>query len=348
MNRQLFLKLITALAGSTAATVSWAQKAEAREKRIRPDATPTITPAPQPPGYPSKLVRMVVPFAPGGGADFVARLLAQRMGENLKQSFIVDNRSGAGGTIGTDTVAKSAPDGYTLLLAPSSHVINPAIYSRLPYNTETDFAPIGLVAGATILLACNASVPATTFKEFVDLVKQPNSKYANYGSAGTGTVFHLITEQLKKAAGLSLQHIPYRGGAPATGAIVRGEVSVLFETAITLTPFIKQGLLRPLVVTSKVRSMLFPEVPTVVEIGMPHLIASNDYALYAPVGTPEPIIRFLNAQMRQAMNATDLKARLYVQGTTVYASSPEELSSYVRREIKRWTTVAAESGIRAE
>jgi tripartite-type tricarboxylate transporter receptor subunit TctC len=348
MNRKLFLKLLATFAGSTNAPVSWAQKVDVREKRSRPEATRTVASAPQPPGYPSKLVRLVVPFAPGGGADVVARLLAQRMGENLKQSFIVDNRSGAGGTIGTDAVAKSVPDGYTLLLAPSSHVVNPAIYSRLPYNTEKDFAPIGLVAGATILLACNASVPVSNFKEFVDLVRQPRSKYANYGSAGTGTVFHLITEQLKKAAGLNLQHIPYRGGAPATGAIVRGEVSALFETAITLTPFVKQGLLRPLVVTSKVRSPLFPDVPTVGEIGMPQLIASNDYALYAPAGTPEPIIRFLNAQMRQAMNATDIKARLYVQGTTVYGSSPEELRHYVDQEIKRWTVVAADSDIRAE
>lgn len=278
----------------------------------------------------------------------VARLLSQRLGENMKQTFIVDNRSGAGGTIGTDAVAKSAADGYTLLLAPSSHVVNPAIYSKLPYNTEKDFSSIGLVAGATILLACNANVPAKNFAEFLALVKQPNSKYANYGSAGTGTVFHLISEQLKKAAGLNLQHIPYRGGAPATGAIVRGEVSALFETAITLTPFIKQGLIRPLMVTSKVRSPLFPDVPTAAEVGMPQLVASNDYALYAPAGTPEPIVRFLNSQMRQALSATDLKARLYVQGTSVYASSPEELNKYVTEEIKRWTVVALDSSIRAE
>jgi tripartite-type tricarboxylate transporter receptor subunit TctC len=347
MNRQLFLKSIAALA-MTQAPVSQAQKLDAREKRMRPDSARPPPPASLPPGYLTKLVRVVVPFAPGGGADVVARLLAQRMGENLKQSFIVDNRSGAGGVIGTEAVAKSQPDGYTLLLAPSSHVVNPAIYARLPYDTEKDFAPIGLVAGATILMVCNANVPAANFKEFISLVKQPHSKYANYGSAGAGTVFHLISEQLKKAAGLNLQHIPYRGGAPATGAIVRGEVSVLFETAITLTPFVKQGLLRPLVVTSRDRSSLFPDVPTVGEIGMPQLVASNDYALYAPAGTPEPIIRFLNAQMRQAISATDIKARLYVQGTTVYGSSPEELGSYVSREIKRWTVVAHASNIKAE
>lgn len=348
MNRQLFLKAIATMAGTAGAGAAWSQTPQAIERRARTDGARSTRPALQPAGYPSKLVRLVVPFAPGGGADVVARILGQRMGENIKTVFVIDNRSGAGGTIGTDAVAKSQPDGYTLLLAPSSHVVNPAIYPKLPYDTEKDFAPIGQVAGATILLACNASVPANTFKEFIDLVKQPNSKYANYGSAGTGTVFHLISEQLKRAAGLNLQHIPYRGGAPATGAIVRGEVSVLFETAITLTPFIKQGLVRPLVVTSKTRSPLFPDVPTVAEIGMPQLVASNDYALYAPADTPEPVIRYLNDQMRKAMNATDIKARLYVQGTSVYAGSPEELSSYVGREIKRWAVVARDSNIKAE
>lgn len=348
MNRQLFLKALASLAAGAGIVPAHAQKSDVKERRSRTNPNSPIPSAPQPAGYPSKLVRMVVPFAPGGGADVVARLLSQRLSENLKQSFIVDNRSGAGGTIGTEAVAKAPPDGYTLLLAPSSHVVNPAIYTKLPYNTEKDFASIGLVAGATILLACNANVPAKNFAEFVALVKQPGSKYANYGSAGTGTVFHLISEQLKKAAGLNLQHIPYRGGAPATGAIVRGEVSVLFETAITLTPFVKQGLIRPLIVTSKARSPLFPEVPTAAEAGLPQIMASNDYALYAPAGTPEPIIRFLNSQMRQAMNATDLKARLYVQGTTVYAGSPEELTRYVSDEIKRWTIVAHDSNIKAE
>lgn len=347
MNRQLFLKAVASFAATAAATPSLAQKSDVREKRSRTNSGAAAS-APQPDGYPAKLVRVVVPFAPGGGADVVARLLSQRLSENIRQTFIVDNRSGAGGTIGTDAVAKSAADGYTLLLAPSSHVVNPAIYAKLPYNTEKDFAPIGLVAGATILLACNASVPAKNFAEFLTLLKEPNSKYANYGSAGTGTVFHLISEQLKKAASLNLQHIPYRGGAPATGAIVRGEVSALFETAITLTPFIKQGLIRPLIVASKVRSPLFPDVPTAAEVGMPQLAASNDYALYAPTGTPEPILRFLSSQMRQAITSTDLKARLYVQGTSVYGSSPEELSKYVTNEINRWTVVARDSNIKAE
>ncbi len=299
--------------------------------------------------YPTKAVRIVIPFAPGGGADVVGRLLAQRLGDSMKTQFIVDNRSGAGGVIGTDIVAKAAPDGYTLLLVPSSHVVNPSVYVKLPYDTEKAFEPISLVASATVLLAANGAVPAKDLKSFIAAARKPvDTKLANYGSAGNGTVFHLVSEQFKRATDMPLQHIAYRGGAPATGALVSGEVPILFETAITLQPFIKSGAITPYAVTSKTRSPLFPDVPTIVELGYPQLVVSNDYGFYAPAGTPPAIVQQLYREVVKIAADPDFKARLELQGTAVVAGSPQELASYVNREIKRWSAVAREADIRID
>jgi tripartite-type tricarboxylate transporter receptor subunit TctC len=295
--------------------------------------------------YPSKPVRLVVPFAPGGGADVVGRLLAQRLSDSMKAQFVVDNKSGAGGVVGTEIVAKAPPDGYTLLLAPSSHVVNPSVYSKLPYDTEKAFEPISLVASATVLLAANGKVAAKDLKSFIAAAKAGDPKLTNYGSAGNGTVFHLVGEQFKRATQLPLQHIAYRGGAPATAAVVAGEVPIIFETAITLQPHVKSGAVIPFAVTSSERSPLFPDVPTIVELGYPELVASNDYALYAPAGTPPAIVRQLYEEVAKIGNSADFKARLGAQGTSVPVTTPEQLASYVSREIKRWASVAREAKI---
>jgi len=296
-------------------------------------------------GYPAKPVRIVVPFAAGGGADVVARLLAQRLGENMKAQFVVDNKSGAGGVIGTEVVSKAAPDGYTLLFAPSSHVVNPSVFTKLPYDTEKAFDPISLVASATVLLAANGKVPAKDLKSFIAAVKAGDPKLTNYGSAGIGTVFHLEGEQFKRATQLPLQHIAYRGGGPATAALVAGEVPILFETAITLQPYVRSGAVIPYAVTSPERSPLFPDVPTIGELGFPELTASNDYGLYAPAGTPAAIIRRLHQEIAKIASSPEFKSRLAGLGASVPATSPEQLSAYVHREIKRWTTVAHEARI---
>jgi tripartite-type tricarboxylate transporter receptor subunit TctC len=298
--------------------------------------------------YPNKPVRLVVPFAPGGGADVVGRLLAQRLSESMKAQFVVDNKSGAGGVIGTDIVAKSAPDGYTLLLAPSSHVVNPSVYARLPYDTERAFEPISLVASATVLLAANAKVPAKDLRSFIAAVRSGNAQLANYGSAGNGTVFHLVAEQFRRSTQLDLQHVAYRGGGPATAALVAGEIPILFETAITLQPHVKSGAVIPYAVTSPQRSALFPNVPTIAELGYPELTVSNDYALYAPAGTPKAVIRQLSQAVLKVANSSDFKARLWVQGATVPATSPEQLAAYVKREIQRWNGVARQARITAD
>jgi tripartite-type tricarboxylate transporter receptor subunit TctC len=298
--------------------------------------------------YPDRAVRLVVPFAPGGGADVVARLLAQRLGEDMKAQFVVDNKSGAGGVIGTDIVAKAAPDGYTLLLAPSSHVVNPSVFKRLPYDTEKAFEPISLVASATVLLAANAKVPAKDLKSYIAAVKAGNTQLANYGSAGNGTVFHLVAEQFKRATQLQMQHVPYRGGGPAAAALVSGEIPILFETAITLQPHVKAGTIIPYAVMTAKRSALFPDVPSIAELGYPELAVSNDYAVYAPAGTPKAITRALSQEIVKVANASDFKARMWVQGTVVPASTPEQLATYVHREIHRWGDVARQAHIALE
>lgn len=299
--------------------------------------------------YPNRPVRIVIPFAPGGGADVVGRGLAQQLGMALNANFIVDNRSGAGGVIGTEIVARAAPDGYTLLLAPSSHVANPAVMTRLPYDAEKSFEPISLVASATVLLAVNAKVPADNLKAYIkEAGSQGNVKLNNYGSSGNGTPFHLVSEQFKRSTGLALQHVPYRGGSPAAAALVAGDVAVEFETIVTLGPFVKSGGVRALAVTSAKRSPLFPNVPTIAELGYPELTFTNDYALYAPAGTPPEITRLLSTEVVKALHTPDLRNRLASQGTEAVGSTPEELREYVHREVKRWKAVAQTANIKLD
>jgi tripartite-type tricarboxylate transporter receptor subunit TctC len=299
--------------------------------------------------YPSRPVRIIVPFAPGGGADVVGRGLAQQLGMALHANFFVENRSGAGGVVGTELVARAAPDGYTLLLAPSSHVVNPAVMTRLPYDAEKSFEPISLVASATVLLAVNAKVPADDLKAYIKEAARPaNLQLTNYGSSGNGTPFHLVSEQFKKSTGLALQHVPYRGGSPAAAALVAGDVAIEFETIVTLGPFVKSGGVRALAVTSEKRSPVFPTVPTIAELGYPELTFSNDYALYAPAGTPAAIIQVLAAEVKKALRAPELRDRLASQGTQAVGSTPEELRDYVHREIKRWKAVAQAANIKLD
>jgi len=204
--------------------------------------------------YPSRPIRLIVPFPAGGGTDIVGRVLGQKLHESLGQPVVIDNRSGAGGTLGTGLAAKSSPDGYTLLLVPTSHVINPSIYAKLPYDTERDFSPITMVASAAILMAVNSRVPAETMRGFIEAAKASPRAIANYGSAGAGTVFHLTGELFKQLTGLALQHVPYRGGGPTVTALIAGEIPVAFETMLALQPHFRAGTLRALAITSPRRS----------------------------------------------------------------------------------------------
>jgi tripartite-type tricarboxylate transporter receptor subunit TctC len=240
--------------------------------------------------YPLRPIRLIVPYPPGGGTDIVGRVLGEKLGASLGQPIVIDNRGGAGGVLGTEIVAKAAPDGYTLLLVPTSHVINPSIYAKLPYDTAKDFAPITMVASASILMVVNPRVPANTVRGFVEAAKANPKVIANYGSAGVGTVFHLTGQLLNQLSGLSLQHVPYRGGGPTVTALLAGEIPLAFETVLSLQPHVRAGTLRALAITSARRSATMPDVPTTAEARFPELVAENSYALFAPARTPAPIL----------------------------------------------------------
>ena len=298
--------------------------------------------------YPERPVRIIVPFGAGGANDVVTRIVATRLTDGLKQQAVVDNRTGAGGLIGTEIAAKAAPDGYTLVLVPTSHVINPSIYAKLPYDTEKDFAPITMVASAAILMAVNPNVPADSVRTFVEAAKAKPQAISNYGSAGAGTVFHLTGELFKQLSGLPLQHVPYRGGAPTITALLGGEISLAFETMLALQSHVRAGTLRPLAITSPRRSTIMPDVPTTTEAGFPGLVADNSYALFAPAGTPAPILVRLHEATVAALGLPEVRDKLSEQGAEVVANSPAELAAYVAAEIPKWTALARQAGVKPE
>jgi tripartite-type tricarboxylate transporter receptor subunit TctC len=261
---------------------------------------------------------------------------------------VIDNRGGAGGTIGTAVVAKSTPDGYALVLVPTSHVINPSIYAKLPYDTGKDFTPITMVASAAILMAVNPRLGVAAIPGFVAAAKANPKAIANFGSAGAGTVFHLTGELFSQLAGLSLQHVPYRGGAPTITALLAGEIPLAFETMLALQPHVRAGALRALAVTSARRSAIMPEIPTTAEAGFPQLVADNSYALFAPAGTPAPIVARLHDATVAALASPDVRDRLREQGAEVVGNSPAELAAYVAAEIPKWATLARQAGVKLD
>jgi tripartite-type tricarboxylate transporter receptor subunit TctC len=298
--------------------------------------------------FPARPIRLIVAYPPGGGSDIIARVLGQKLHESLGQPVVIDNRGGASGTIGTAAAAKSAPDGYTLLLVPTSHVTNPSIYAKLPYNTENDFAPITMVASAAILMAVHPSVPADTVRGLIEVAKARPQTIANYGSAGTGTLFHLTGELFKQLAGLQLQHVPYRGGAATVAALLTGEIPLAFETMLALQPHVRAGTLRALAVTSLRRSAMMPDIPTTAEAGFPALVAENSYALFAPAGTPIPIITRLHDATAAVLALPEVHDRLREQGAEVVTSSPADLAAHVAAEIPKWATLAHQVGVKPQ
>ena len=298
--------------------------------------------------FPNRPIRLVVPYPPGGGTDIVGRVLGEKLGASLGQPIVVDNRSGAGGVLGTEIVVKAAPDGYTLLLVPTSHVINPSIYAKLPYDTIKDFAPITMIASAPILMAINPRVPAETVRGFVEAAKANPKAIGNYGSAGVGTVFHLTGQLFNQLSGLSLQHVPYRGGGPTVTALLAGEIPLAFETMLSLQPHVRAGSLRALAITSSQRSTTMPEIPTTADAGFPELVAENSYALFAPARTPVPILTRLQDAAVAALALPDVRDRLREQGAEVVGNSSAELAAYVATEIPKWAALARQAGVKPE
>ncbi len=294
--------------------------------------------------YPTRTVRIVVPAAPGGGTDIVARVLVVHFSKALGQPFFVENKPGAGNTIGIEAVARSAPDGYTLLMVPATLALNSVLYKKVPYDPVRDFAPITLAATAPLVLIVNPSVPARALAEFIALAKRQPGKMS-YGTAGIGTTPHLCMELLKSMAGIDLVHIPYKGTAPAAADVVSGHVAAMFAAALTARPLIDSGRVRALAVSGPQRVEALPGVPPVAEAGVPGYAALNWYGLLAPAGTPQPIIARLNAEALRALRSDEMKERLAADGAEPQGSTPEELAALIRSELEKWARITRAAGI---
>jgi tripartite-type tricarboxylate transporter receptor subunit TctC len=298
--------------------------------------------------YPTKPIRLIVAFPPGGSTDIIARVVGQRLGERLGQQVVIDNRAGAGGTIGTEIAARSNPDGYTLTMGTTStHVIAAGAYANLKYDPIKDFAPITLVATTPYLLVVNPGVKASTLKEFVALAKSQPGKL-NYASAGTGTTTQLAMEMLKTAAGIDLVHVPYNGNGPANTATLGGQVQALFGSMPAVLPMAKAGRLRPLAVGTTKRSSALPDVPSVAESGYPGFEASLWLGFFAPKGTPQPILNRLSSELVAIAKAPEMKEQFERNGAEPVTTTPAELTRLVKVEIEKYTKVIRAAGIKLE
>jgi tripartite-type tricarboxylate transporter receptor subunit TctC len=284
-------------------------------------------------------VRIIVPSAPGGGTDIVARVLAQYFSRALGQQFVVENKPGAGNMIGIEAAARSAPDGYTLLFVPSPLVLNSVLYKKVSYDPVRDFAPITLAATAPNVLVVGQGVPANTMVEFLALARQKPGTL-NYGSAGTGTSPHMSMEMLKSMAGIDLVHIPYKGTTPAVTDLIGGQVSAMFVNTLTAKPHVDSGRLRALAVTGAKRSGALPGVPTVAESGVPGYLAVQWYGLLAPAGTPDAIVARIHDEAVKALQTEEVRQKLAADGAEPVGSSPAEFARLIRDELEKWTRVA--------
>ena len=294
--------------------------------------------------YPSKPIRLIVPLAAGGPSDTMARTLAQKLGEVVKHNVIVDNRPGASGIIGTELVAKSAPDGYTILLVSSAISINPSLFRKLPYDTLKDLTAVSLLAGAPYLLAVHPSLPVKNVKQLIALAKARPGEL-NHASGGSGTGPHLGMEVFMQRTGIKVVHVTYKGGGPALNDFVAGHTQVYMGNMITLYPQAKANRIRALAVTSAKRSPAAPDIPTVVESGVPGFEEGGHHGIVAPSGVPKEIIAKLNQAIVAAMRSPDIEKRLSVEGAQVIASSPEEYDALIRRDLAKWAKVIAAAGI---
>ncbi len=297
--------------------------------------------------YPTKPIRLIVPFAPGGGTDITARAIAMKLTEALGQTVVVDNRAGANGTIGADIAAKAPPDGYTLSMISSSHSVNPSIMKKLPYDLITDLAPITQATSQPYALALHPSVAAKSVKELIALVKaKPNS--LNYGSSGTGGLSHLSGALLCSMAGITMTHIPYKGGSPALTDLVGGQIQLLFSTILQAQSQLKGGRVRALAVTTAKRSAGAPDLPTMHEAGVTGYEVAGWYGMVAPLKTPAAIIARLNTETVKALRGSDIKDKLAADGSEPVGSTSEAFGLHIKTEVAKWNKLVKEASIRAE
>ena len=297
--------------------------------------------------YPSRAIRMVVPFAPGGGSDIVARLLSPKMTEALGQSIVVENRAGASANLGAAVVAKAAPDGYTLLLANANFTINPSLFKSLPFDTVKEFAPVALIANVTNVLAVHPSIPAKSVKELIAFARAHPGQL-NFASPGNGTSSHLAGELFRQVAKIDVMHIPYKGATPAITDLIAGQVSFTIASMLSVLPYAKQGRLRLLAVTTAKRSAALPDVPTIAESGLPGFEVANWFGVIATGGTPRAIIGRLNAELVRIARVPDMAEKLAAQGADPATGTPEEFERFIQNEIKKWAVVVRGAGIHPE
>ncbi len=294
--------------------------------------------------YPAKPVRIIVPFAPGGPTDVCARLIAQKLSESLGRQFYIENIVGAGGNIGTGQAAKARADGYTILITVNSHVMNPIIYDRVPYDPYKDFDPVTLAVTFGSVLAANPSVPATTVKDLVTLIRSGSAKYS-FGSPGVGTPSHLVGEQFRLSLGLDLVHVPYSGGGPAIASVVAGHTPISFAGLSAAAPQAKDGRLRVLALMSKTRSQSLPDVPTIAEAGYPDLDGDGWVGILVPAGTPKEIVALLHRETVRIIALPEVKQRLATLGFQPIGAASEEFATQMKLEVGKWGKVIRAANI---
>jgi tripartite-type tricarboxylate transporter receptor subunit TctC len=297
--------------------------------------------------YPDKPVRFLVPYPPGGGTDVIARIVQDKFRAALGQPIIIENRGGAGGSIGTEVAAKSVADGYTVLFTLSSHTINPAIYSKLGFDTARDFEPVGTVASLPQILVAHPGFPASTVQELIELAKAKPGAYS-FASVGNGSPGHLAGELMKLRTGTRMTHIPYRGGGPAVTDVVGGQVPLLWVSIPAAAQFVKQKQLKALAVSTLKRSAAFPDVPTMQEAGIADFEVDSWYAMFVPAKTPRPVIDKLNTALNAVVNDPEIREKLLAQGSEGVGGTPEQLGAIVNAELAKWAKLVRDANIKAD
>ncbi|MGZ9014415.1 MAG: tripartite tricarboxylate transporter substrate binding protein [Burkholderiales bacterium] len=296
--------------------------------------------------YPAKPIRLVVPLAPGGGGDLVARLIAQKISDPLGQAVVVDNRPGGSTIIGTELVARAQPDGYTLVMATSSHGINPTLY-KLPFDPVKDFTGVAFIATSPMMLTVHPTVPAKSVRDLVAVAKERPGKL-NYGSSGTASIVHLAGELFNVSAGIKTIHIPYKGTGPALNDLLGGQIDMMFASPVPTIPHVKNGRLRAIAMASRERSRAMPELPTIAESGYPGFEAATFFIVLGPANMPPAVVSKLSGEIIRASQLPDVTERLSSEGAVMVGGSPQQAIAHVESEIARWTKVVKAAGIKAE
>ena len=297
--------------------------------------------------YPNRFVRFIVPYAPGGSSDVLARTLGQKLAASLGQQFVIDNRPGAGSMVGTDVAAKAAPDGYTILLSDMPHAINPSIHPKVPYDPVKDFSPVTVIGVSPMFLFTNTAFEATSLRELIALAKAQPAKLA-IASGGNGATTHLVAELLQANAGIRLTHVPYKGAGPAIADVAAGQVPMTFTSMATAAPLVKSGRLRILGVTSPQRLAAFPDVPTFQESGVPGLTFEHWWGVMAPARTPAPVIEKLRSEIVKALDSAEVRERFVTLALQPRTSTPDQFRALIESDLARWAKVVRDAGIKPD